>query len=314
MLPSLAGLCYNRAASIGPEDSLSLQTETLLMPSLFVPMEPLCHLTFTAQMKMLPLDWQQPQGDPDAQQYNDAFEPAQHMAIPEPACYFWAQSTNEYHVDTCKDIGKLFKDLATDILGAVSKAIDLWRAQAKFKDLKVNGPTALGTPGCLDGPSIESNIKNFSRPAASGNEKDWRDACAAGISKCFEDWQGKVMVPGLPWYPAFACFPGPMAPPMPNIPMPLQTCPSPMQMKMTPTMLKNAMCDNFSLDDPDDQFGAFAMALGTAIAASFTAWLPAQQVMAVLGKGQIPTFWPPYVPVGPVVMGDNIPTPGHNAV
>ena len=159
-----------------------------------------------------------------------------------------------------------------------------------------------------------SNIKNFSRPAASGSEKDWRDACAAGISTCFKDWADNVIVPGLPWYPAFACFPGPMAPPMPNIPMPLQTCPSPMQMKMTPTMLKSAMCDNFSLDDPDDQFGAFAMALGTAIAAAFTAWLPAQQVMAVLGKGQIPTFAPPYVPVGPVLMGDNIPTPGHNAV
>jgi hypothetical protein len=35
--------------------------------------------------------------------------------------------------------------------------------------------------------------------------------------------------------------------------------------------------------------------------------------MAVLGKGPIPSFAPPFVPVGPVVMGDNVGTPGHQA-
>jgi hypothetical protein len=30
-----------------------------------------------------------------------------------------------------------------------------------------------------------------------------------------------------------------------------------------------------------------------------------------MGKGPIPSFAPPYVPVGPVVMGDNISAPGH---
>ena len=31
----------------------------------------------------------------------------------------------------------------------------------------------------------------------------------------------------------------------------------------------------------------------------------------VLGKGPVPSFAPPYVPVGPVVGGDNIAVPGH---
>ena len=31
----------------------------------------------------------------------------------------------------------------------------------------------------------------------------------------------------------------------------------------------------------------------------------------LLGKGPIPTFAPPVVPMGPVVMGDNIGAPGH---
>ena len=33
-------------------------------------------------------------------------------------------------------------------------------------------------------------------------------------------------------------------------------------------------------------------------------------VQNVLGMGPIPTFAPPFVPVGPVVMGTVIPTPG----
>ena len=43
-------------------------------------------------------------------------------------------------------------------------------------------------------------------------------------------------------------------------------------------------------------------------------WLPQQQIMLVMGKGPVPTYAPPYVPVGPVIGGDNIAAPGHLAV
>ena len=56
------------------------------------------------------------------------------------------------------------------------------------------------------------------------------------------------------------------------------------------------------------------LAIGTAVAAAFLAWLPMQQIMMVMGKGSIPTFAPPWVPVGPVIAGDNIATPGHLSV
>ena len=44
---------------------------------------------------------------------------------------------------------------------------------------------------------------------------------------------------------------------------------------------------------------------------AFMMWLPMQMVMLVLGRGPIPTFAPPYVPVGPVVAGSVISAPGH---
>jgi hypothetical protein len=193
----------------------------------------------------------------------------------------------------------------------------MWKLQAKFKDLQVMAVSAIGTPGCLDGPELESNIKNAPMCAAfTGNKAKYRDAVAKGVSKCFKDWQGQVMVPGLPWYPAFAAFPGPMAPPMPNIPTPLIACPS---AKMTsivmPSELKSAMIDaldgGLKKDDKDKQHEALFDAIATVLALAFLMWLPQQQVMLVLGKGQIPTFAPPFVPVGPVVGGDNISLPGH---
>ena len=133
------------------------------------------------------------------------------------------------------------------------------------------------------------------------------------MSKQFKKWQDKVTVPGLPWYPAFVVFPGPMAPPMPNIPMPLIACISPMMAEITvPSKLKGAMVDALG-ESEDDAFHHVALfdAIGTTLAMAFLMWLPMQQVMLVMGKGPIPTFAPPYVPVGPVVMGDNIGTPGH---
>ena len=288
----------------------------------------LADLYFVGQNKKLPVDWQQPQGKESgdgsatdkSQNYSDGFTMAEKMGIPVPLCYFWAASTNKYHVDTCKEIGGKFKDFVHNMLDAIKFAVDMWRLQAKFKDLKVMSVSAIGTPGCLDGPKLD--IKNapqaLSMKSWGDNIQKWIDAVADGVADCWEQWQKKVMVPGLPWYPAFAAYPLAMAPPMPNIPMPLITCPSPMMSKMTLNELQSAMCDALDSgckeDDTDKQYEACFGAIATALMTAFLLWLPSQQIMLVMGKGPVPTYAPPYVPVGPVVGGDNIPTPGHLAV
>jgi hypothetical protein len=221
------------------------------------------------------------------------------------------------HQESCDKIGNNFKDFHDAMIDAVQFSHNMWKLQAKFKDLKVMSVSAIGAPGCLDGPELESNIKNAPMVASfSGNMKKHRDAVAAGVSKCFKKWQDKVMVPGLPWYPAFAAFPGPMAPPMPNIPMPLITCPSAMMTQIImPDDMTKAMDD--ALDggmkdkDPDKQYHALHDAIATVLSLAFLMWLPSQQIMLVMGKGPIPSFAPPFVPVGPVVGGDNISAPGH---
>src|SRR5438105_3751406 len=114
------------------------------------------------------------------------------------------------HQKTCDEMGKAFKDFHDTMIDAVGYSHNMWKLQAKFKDLQVMAVSAIGSPGCLDGPELESNIKNAPMVASfDGNMKKHRDAVAKGVSKCFKDWQGQVSVPGLPWYPAFAAFPGP---------------------------------------------------------------------------------------------------------
>lgn len=238
--------------------------------------------------------------------------------LPPPLAFFIpAKPGYPHHQKTVNEIGGQYKDFHDTMLDAVKFAHDMWKLQAKFKDLKINALTALGTPGCLDGPELESNIKNAPMCASmTGNAAKHRDAIAKGVSQCFKKWQDKVTVPGLPWYPAFVAFPGPQAPPMPNVPMPLITCVSPMMTEiMMPSSMTSAMDD--ALDqglkdkDPEKHYHALHDAIATVLALAFTIWLPTQMVQLVMGKGPIPTFAPPFVPVGPVVMGDNLAIPGH---
>lgn len=274
---------------------------------------------FASHSLKLPTKWKDPSGDPAAKHYGDALKPGDKVAVPKliPP-FFMPHNMNKYHQQSCDEVGKIYKEIHDGCLDAIGYAHTMWKTQAKFKDLKVMSVSAIGAPGCLDGPELESNIKNAPMVASwtEGKAKH-RDAIAKGVSKCFKDWQGMVTVPGLPWYPAFAAFPGPMAPPMPNVPTPLIACPSGQMAAMTPPQLKSAMDDaldgGIKNNDPEKQFEALHDAVATVVAAAFLLWLPSQMVIGVLGKGPVPSFAPPYVPVGPVVGGDNIATPGHLA-
>jgi hypothetical protein len=277
------------------------------------------NLKFFAAGLKLPVDFKPPQGDPGGKQYGDAFKPGDRVAVPSliPPWFMPAEMPNKYYQDACDTIGNNMKELHDTMLDAVVFSHNLWKLQAKFQNLQVMAVSAIGTPGCLDGPALESNIKNFPGCAGwSGNKAKYRNAVAAGVSKCFKNWQDQVTVPGLPWYPAFAAFPSAMAPPMPNIPTPLITCVSAKMTDITlPASLKSAMADahdgGLKDKDKDKHFDALFDAIATVLAMSFLMWLPMQQVMLVMGKGPIPTFAPPFVPVGPVMGGDNIAAPGH---
>lgn len=287
------------------------------MPSLtFIKI--LGNLKFLSHGLKLPVDWRAPSGQTASQQYGDALQPKEKVALPQLVPpWFLPAEPHKYFQDSADKVGKEFQRFHDDLLDAVGFAHNMWKLQAKFQNLQIMAVSAIGMPGCLTGPALESLIKQAPMVAAyTGNKAKYRDAVAKGVSTCFKDWQDNVMVPGLPWYPAFAAFPGPMAPPMPNIPTPLIACPSAMMTRiLMPESLKqemvNALDGGLKSKDSSKQHEALFDALATVLALAFMTWLPQQQVMLVMGKGQVPTFAPPFVPVGPVVAGDNLAVPGH---
>ena len=276
------------------------------------------NMKFLSHGLKLPVGWQAPSGKDGAKQYGDSLKPDEKAAAPQLVPpWFLPAEPQKYFQDSCDKVGKEFKQFHDDILDAIGFAHNMWKLQAKFQNLQVMAVSAIGQPGCLKGPELESLIKQAPMVASyTGNKAKYRDAVATGVSKCFKDWQDNVMVPGLPWFPAFAAFPGPMAPPMPNVPTPLIACPSAMMTRiLMPDALKqemvNALDGGLKNDDKDKHYEALFDAIGTVLALAFMTWLPQQQVMLVMGKGNVPTFAPPFVPVGPVMAGDNLPVPGH---
>jgi len=199
------------------------------------------------------------------------------------------------------------------IKASVKHAVDLWKSTAHFSDLKIMAVSAIGTAGCLEGMSLEPHIRSHAKvQTLSGPARDMANGIAEAFSDCFFLWQDGVTVPGLPWYPAFAAFPGPAAPPMPNLPTPLISCVSNRVSKLVlASELEEAISQALPASLSGETDFISRVAAGLALAAS--TWLPSAQVTNVLGFGPIPSFAPPYVPVGPVVNGTNIAAPGHLA-
>ena len=262
----------------------------------------LAKVNFISKGINLPMDWSQP-GD----QYPDAFKPSEVATAPNsPMNLFRDATLNKYHVDTAKTIGKQYEKYIDGICGAICDSIDKWMKMTMITSALINGPVGVVLPGSFVGPPLMPLIL-ATAPKSTPQEMKYSNAVASALGTLWQLWQTGLM--GTLMYPAFAAFPGPVAPPMPNIPLPLIAFSSPGESGLSPSTLKITMDAN--LADPtaqhaSDLFDAIAKAFNTV----FQVFKASTMVQNVLGMGPIPTFAPPFVPVGPVVMGTVIPTPG----
>jgi len=286
------------------------------MPGFSLPLDKMADGWFPTKKKQLPINWKQPMGKPDRDHFLDMYGLSISGKIKlmsggpsSPRPYFWNATPNKLHADTAKTISEPVQKFVHQALDKFKQCVDLWRLQAEFKSLKIMSVSAIGTPGCLDGPELKSlaPFSSWEGTLKEKNEKAYAKAVVEGLSAQWKKWQDKVMIPGLPWYPAFAAFPLAKAPPMPNIPMPLITCPSAMMAEMTMPKLRDAMAGELAggVKDKDDdkQHLAIFETIAFPISVNFLLWLVMQQLMNVLGEGPVPPYAPPYVPVGPVVAG-----------
>jgi len=180
---------------------------------------------------------------------------------------------------------------------------------AFFKDVIINSITAAG--GTLEGPRLQPFIlQSAPTTGALGWALQYSAAIATGVDVRWNEFQRSFSIPGLPWYPAFAMIPSPVAPPTPNVPTPLVACSNNFFM-IESVMIRDTIKQKLGAPGP------FSDQLFEAIAAGFSQavrlWFPIQMITQVKGTGSVPTFAPPFVPAGPVINGRVIPEPGHLA-
>jgi len=182
-------------------------------------MQQFARLKFTSFNITVPTNWQDPSGDPAAQQYRDAFKPEERTTAPGMPPLFQAASANKYHTDTQKmHIGKIGKFI-DDTCSAICSAWSQWQSLASFSGFVVTGPVV--TVGMLMGPPLQPLILAGGAPMSTPNEMKYTNVISQVISTAWNAWSLMVKCPGLPFYPAYAALPTPVAPPMPNVPFPL---------------------------------------------------------------------------------------------
>ncbi|HWA28037.1 MAG TPA: hypothetical protein VG734_20465 [Lacunisphaera sp.] len=223
-----------------------------------------------------------------------------------PPALFKAASNHkldcEFQQSMHDELNKFFEA----ICAGFSFGMSHWKLSASFTGVTIMGPMAMG--GKIEAPWIDSQVIQGTNVAFGGPMTEWAKALVEGAARGFANkWKelgDNTRVPGLPWYPAFACFPGPMAPPMPNVPCPL--------MALAPRLDlvgAGALKDEMMRKAPNGTLYAEKVftAVSDALSTGLMQFISTQMITLAMGRGSVPSFAPPYVPVGPVVGGDILP-------
>ena len=179
----------------------------------------------------------------------------------------------------------------------VTTAVAVWTNVAKLKGVHVNAGMATG--GRIRGSFSSALVSAM--VAGQGAPGNVSSAFGAATAAAWSGWTRRVMVPGLPWYPSFTSWPGPMAPPMPNTPSPLLAI-APGAF-INPGSISSSIMGSLDENASDEGAAEAVQQFAQWLSLSFIIWAASSQVMLVMGQGPVPTFAPPYIPVGPVVGG-----------
>ena len=257
---------------------------------------------FRGKSVALPRDWQSP-----GKQFADAFSIEEKQVPANSARNLFREPTlNQYHVDAARTIGTKFAHYLEGIAAAICGAVGRWMRMTFIAGVTINGSLGRMQPGAVVGPSLAPMIM-AAAPRRTNMEVRYSMAIAGAVDQAWKSWQSGLN--GILLYPAFDAIAGPLAPPTPNVPIPLMALSSRGESALSPPSLKDQMLT--LLAEPGalhagDLFEAVARALHS----DFQSFKSSTLVTNVLGSGPVPSFSPPLAPVGPVVAGSVIPRPG----
>ena len=166
-----------------------------------------------------------------------------------------------------------YNQLFDGILDAIQFGFNMNRLSAGLvRTCRSMAVTATG--GRLEGLALDPLIAHAPSVAAwTGWNAAARDVVAKGMQQQWSTLAQSVWVPGLPWYPSFAAFPGPVAPPTPNVPTPFIALVH-NTTAISALSLQNAM--RWALRDTMDYSAEFFDSVGHVAADSLQTWTACQ--------------------------------------
>jgi len=254
----------------------------------------------------LPQKWAQPMAVA-GKQYVDAFTLSEHAWPDTGNKLFVPATTNKYHVETAKKMGKDYEKFIDDICSAICTGWQQWMAASTITKVIISANVGTITPGSIVGPPLFP-LALAPAPKHKPYLAKFSTAIATAVGNAWTTWSVGYMGT-LQYPPTFATCPSPVHPPTPNIPMPVKTAgSSPGEAMLQASALKSSMIG--LLGDPKaPHHKELFESIATAFKSSFDQWALSTQVSNVLGTGPVPTFCPPWTPVGPVLggMGNGVP-------
>lgn len=182
---------------------------------------------------------------------------------------------------------------------ATVTGMNAWKSTMTIKNVEVQAVAARIKTGSISGAPLEALMMAGYGPTAT-TPLNVRMAVARVIGSTVQDWFREYESAGA-FYPAFAAWPGPQAPPTPNVPWALRLGSSKKAGNCQASKISAKIKENLGQVDSalsgkiDDYAGWFE--------ARFLTFTTTAVIQNLLGSGPVPTFAPPAVPVVPVVNG-----------
>jgi hypothetical protein len=180
-------------------------------------MQQLARGKFMSFQNRVPKDWQNPSGDPAAKHFATAIKDSEKVTAPGAPPLFIPAALHQQATDTQKMLVGKYGKFIDDTCSAICSAWSQWQTAASMVGFVVAGPVV--TVGQIVGPPLGPLIL-ASAPKSSPMELKYSNAIANTIGTGWLAFTATVKSMGLPFYPAYAAVPTPVAPPMPNVPVP----------------------------------------------------------------------------------------------
>lgn len=195
-----------------------------------------------------------------------------------------------------KQVGVLARD-------AFREGVNGWIGKASVSGGVVNGPVLELRPGCLRSTiQVESFV--FAAMTRGGVSAAVAGAVAKTLGAAWQNWAAGYQLRATA-FPALAAVPGPAAGPTPGTPVALRQGTSAGEVSLSRAVLSQRLLGALR-GQAQSAGGSMEQAmddLAQWVDGSFQEWKGLAMVNGLSAQGSVPTFAPPYVPVGPVIQG-----------